>query len=203
MPTTPKPCRGGATPNLHGNPNGCASPYRGDPSQSPGCVALQGRPNPGLVSPHAKKPYRDGATPNRHANPNGRASPYRGDSFQSPGCVALQGRPNPGLVSPHAKKPYRDDPLSGRGAHRGDPYGDGGLLLCWKEGLVDALTDIPQQCLTAHSLGAGREQPQASRADAPTKGLAPSRAPTLPESVTRSSVGAIGCLSQARRGISV
>ena len=24
------------------------SPYRGDPIQSPGCVALQGRPNPGL-----------------------------------------------------------------------------------------------------------------------------------------------------------
>lgn len=52
-------------------------------------------------------------------------------------------------------------------------------MLCWKEELVDTSTDIPQQCLTAHSLGAGREQPQASKADAPTKGQAPSRAPTL------------------------
>ena len=140
------------------------------------------------------------AAPGLPQRPN---KPQRGDPPQSPGCVALQGRPNPGLVSPHTKKPYRGDPLSGRGTHRGAPYGDGGLLLYWKEGLVDALTDIPQQSLTAHSLGAGREQPQASRADAPTKGLAPSRAPTLPESVTRRSVGAIGCLSQARRGISV
>ena len=46
-------------------------------------------------------------------------------------------------------------------------------MLCWKEELVDTSTDIPQQCLTAHSLGAGREQPQASRADAPTKAQAP------------------------------
>ena len=37
-------------------PNGRASPYRGAiPPQSPGCVALQGRPNPGLISP----PYKE------------------------------------------------------------------------------------------------------------------------------------------------
>ena len=53
-------------------------------------------------------------------------------------------------------------------------------MLCWKEGLVDTSTDIPQQCLTAHSLGAGREHPQASRADAPTKGLAPDSAHAAP-----------------------
>ena len=54
-PHAKKPYRGGATPNRPANPNGRASPYRGDPSQSPGCVALQGRPNPGLVSPTGKE----------------------------------------------------------------------------------------------------------------------------------------------------
>ena len=35
------------------------SPYRGDPIQSPGCVALQGRPNPGVLGQRSIEPYRD------------------------------------------------------------------------------------------------------------------------------------------------
>ena len=84
---------------------GCASPYRGDPSQSPGCAALKGRPNPGNTN-HCASPTAvhspTAAQPQPPQTPNGRVSPYRGDPFQSPGCAALQGRPNPGNTDHHA-----------------------------------------------------------------------------------------------------
>ena len=77
------------------NPNGCASPYRGDPFQSPGCVALQGRPNPG--------------NPNRGASTNGRASPYRGDPSPEP-----RGRSPPRATKPWVSQPPCKEALQGR-----------------------------------------------------------------------------------------
>ena len=91
-------------PNRHTTLNRRASPYRDDPSQSPGCAALKGRPNPGNTN-HCASPTAvhspTAAQPQPPQTPNGRVSPHRGDPFQSPGCAALQGRPNPGNTNRH------------------------------------------------------------------------------------------------------
>ena len=92
-------------------PTAGQAPIGAIPPQSPGGVALQGRPNPGLGSPHAKKPYRGGATPNRHANPNGRASPYRGDPSPKPRVRSPARVTKPWVSQPPCKEALQGRPL--------------------------------------------------------------------------------------------
>ena len=108
---------------------GCASPYRGDPLQSPGCAALKGRPNPGNTNRHTTPNHRTSpnhhTSPNRHTTPDSRISPYRGDPLQSPGCAALQGRPSPGnpnrRTTPNSHTTPNSPPNGRVSPYRGDP----------------------------------------------------------------------------------
>ena len=62
-------------------PQRLRKPQRGDPSQSPGCAALQGRPNPGNTNRHTSPNHR---TPPRQPQPPTAAQAPAGRPFSKP-----------------------------------------------------------------------------------------------------------------------